>query len=84
VLSAPYPQENGVPQGSILSVILFTVAINVMVNAVGPSEAASFYIVDDIAIYYSSWSIVAIEHQLQGTKNHCVMGSGQWIFLLPR
>jgi hypothetical protein len=34
MLSAHYPQENGVPQGSVLSVTLFAVAINRMVNAV--------------------------------------------------
>jgi hypothetical protein len=35
VLSPLHPQESGVPQGSVLSVILFTVAINGIVNAVG-------------------------------------------------
>jgi hypothetical protein len=57
-----------VPQGSVLSVTLFAVAINRMVNAVWPSVAAFLY-VDDIAIYYSSQSIVTIKHWLQGAVN---------------
>jgi hypothetical protein len=36
VLSVCYPEENMVPQGSILSATLFAVAINGTVNAVGP------------------------------------------------
>jgi hypothetical protein len=33
-----YPQENWVPQGSVLNVILFAVAFNGMVNMVGLSH----------------------------------------------
>jgi hypothetical protein len=67
VLSARYPQENRVTQRTISSVTLFAIAINGMVNAVGPSVAASLYV--DIVIYYSSRSIVTIERRLQGAIN---------------
>jgi hypothetical protein len=68
MLSARYSQDNGEPQRSVLSVTLFTIAINGMVNTIGPSVATSLY-VDDVTIYYSSRSIVTIEHRLQGAIN---------------
>jgi hypothetical protein len=42
-----------------------------MFNVVGPSASTSLY-VGDVAIYYSSQSMVAIEHQLQISVNHLV------------
>lgn len=53
-------QENGLPQGSLLSVSLFAVAINGLVNAVWPTVVTSFY-VHDVAICCCSQSIVTIE-----------------------
>jgi hypothetical protein len=55
-------------KGSILSVTLFAITINLMVNTVVPSVATSLY-VDDIAIYYSSQSTVTIERRIQGAIN---------------
>jgi hypothetical protein len=69
VFSALYPQGNGVTQRLVLSVTLFAVAISGMFNAVGPSVTTSLY-VDDVAIYYSSWSVVTIKRQLQLAINH--------------
>jgi potassium voltage-gated channel Eag-related subfamily H protein 8 len=53
VCSLCFVQENGVLQGLILSVTLFSVAINGVTNANNQSISTSLY-VDDIAIYYSS------------------------------
>jgi hypothetical protein len=47
---------------------MFAIAINGMVNAVGPLVATLLY-VDDVAIFYSSRSTVTIELRLQGAKN---------------
>jgi hypothetical protein len=49
VLSARCPQENGVPQDSVPSVILLAISVNGQVNAVGPSLTTSLY-VDDVTI----------------------------------
>jgi potassium voltage-gated channel Eag-related subfamily H protein 8 len=83
LLSVRYPQENGVPQGSVISVTLFAVTINGMINAVGPSVATSLY-VDDISVYNSSRSIVTIELWLATGryKPSVMVGSREWVFLL--
>ena len=53
IYSDPYLQEAGVPQGSILSVTLFSLKINSIVSCLLPDVNCSLY-VDDLAIYYSS------------------------------
>jgi hypothetical protein len=49
-------QENGVPQGSVLSVTLFAIAINGVVSAIVPHVSTSLY-VDDVAISDASKSM---------------------------
>lgn len=66
-LISHYPQ-NGVLQGSILSVTLFTAAINKMVNTVGWTVTTPAC-VKNITSYYASCSPVKIEWQLQPTTN---------------
>jgi hypothetical protein len=39
-----YPQENGVLQGSVLSVTLFAIFINGLADAVGPSVTTWLYV----------------------------------------
>ena len=63
-ISDPFPQEQGVPQGSVLSVTLFGVAINGIVGGIPPDIQRSLF-VDDLAIYFSSPSINTIERRLQ-------------------
>ena len=57
-LSKPFTQEEGVPQGSILSVTCFSVAINKIVEAVSPPVRCSLY-VDDFALYVSASNAVS-------------------------
>ena len=52
-LSRPFTQEEGVPQGSVLSVTCFSVAINKIVEAVSFPVRCSLF-VDDFALYVSS------------------------------
>ena len=66
--STIYTQEEGVPQGSVLSVTLFTIAINGIIADIPKDVGRSLY-VDDLAIYYSASNINHIERKLQVTIN---------------
>ena len=50
VLSKDFPLEYGVPQGSILSVTLFAVAINGVISVFPDGVHSSLY-VDDLSIF---------------------------------
>ena len=63
-----FHQEEGVPQGAILSTTLFNVKINDIVKQVDPGVECSLY-VDDFVIMYRSPSIDAIQRKLQHTIN---------------
>jgi len=67
-LSDPFEQEMGVPQGSILSVTLFSIKINSIVQCLRAGTDASLY-VDDFQISYSSQNMNIIERQLQQCVN---------------
>ena len=53
--SSPYLQEEGVPQGSVLSVTLFAVAINGLMEHI-PAGVQGPLFVDDFAVYCSGSS----------------------------
>ena len=63
-VSSSQPQEMGVPQGSVLSVTLFSIKINSIVKTLGPDIHKCLY-VDDFTISYSSRSMASIERKLQ-------------------
>ena len=62
--SDSHPQEMGVPQGSILSVTLFSVKINSITQCLKPGVDCSLY-VDDFQVCYRSSNMSIIERQLQ-------------------
>ena len=62
-----FHQEEGVPQGAILSTTLFNVKINNIVKQVDPGVECSLYV--DFVIIYKSLSIDAIQRKLQHTFN---------------
>ena len=66
-------QEMGVPQGSILSVTLFSVKINNIAQCLKPGVDCSLY-VDDFQICYRSSNMSIIERQLQ----LCLIKLQQW------
>ena len=68
ILSDVFHQEEGVPQGAILSTTLFNVKINDIVKQVDPGVECSLY-VDDFVIMYKSPTIDAIQRKLQHTIN---------------
>lgn len=67
-LSNVYEQENGVPQGSVLSVTLFILKINSVAEVIPHPVQYSLY-VDDIQISYSSCNLSICERQIQLTVN---------------
>ena len=69
IFSDPHEQEMGVPQGSILSITLFSVKINSIVKSVCPGVECFLY-VDDFCICYRSKHIYTIERQLQQVLNN--------------
>ena len=64
VLSDVHQQEMGVPQGSILSVTLFTIKINSIAKCLQNDVTCSLY-VDDFTICYRSSYLPAAERKLQ-------------------
>ena len=59
-----YNQENGVPQGSILSVTLFSIKINSLAQVL-KNDIEGCLFVDDFGISYRSKNMASIERQLQ-------------------
>ena len=59
-----FHQDEGVPQGTILSTTLFNIKINDIVKQVDPGVECSLY-VDDFVIMYRSPTIDAIQRKLQ-------------------
>ena len=71
-------QEEGVPQGSILSVTLLSIKINNIVKALNPGVDCSLY-VDDFLICCRSKHMHTIERQLQKCLNKiqkCALENG--------
>ena len=62
-------QEEGVPQGSVISCTLFTVAINGVLEAIPDDIGKSLY-VDDLCIWYSSRHMPSLERKLQLALNN--------------
>jgi ribonuclease HI len=69
--SDDFIQEQGVPQGSVLSVTLFIIAINNILNEIPPSVTGNLY-VDDLHISCEGADMRFIERQLQTAVNRIV------------
>lgn len=67
-LSTPREQQEGVPQGSVLSCSLFLLAINSITTEIPPEVKCSLF-VDDVLIYASSARQSLLERRLQGAVN---------------
>ena len=66
-LSDTFEQEQGVPQGSILSPTLFNININSIVKCVNDTDSSLY--VDDFGIFYKSKNLENIEFRLQRCLN---------------
>ena len=80
-ISCEMIQEEGVPQGGVMSVILFTVAMNSVVNRISrvPTVRISLF-VDDLAIYCTTQSSDTARNHLQKAVNHAVVWAQEWGF----
>ena len=67
-LSNTQKQEEGIPQGSILSVTKFPIKTNEIATFLNPGTHCSLY-VDDFVIYYKSKHTHTTERQLQQNIN---------------
>ena len=63
--SSAHSQEDGLPQGSVLSVTLFNVAINSLMNHVPVGVQGSIF-ADDYVVYCSGSSAVEVGRKIQG------------------
>ena len=63
-LSRTFSQENGIPQGGVLSVALFAVMINDICDELPAAIGRSLF-VDDLAIWYSASTPRLVSRQLQ-------------------
>ena len=72
-LSGFYTQNNGVPQGSVLSVTLFAIAINDVTECVRTPVMGSLF-VDDLAIFCRSSTLASASRVIQLTLNRL----GEW------
>ena len=68
ILSETCALEDGVPQGSILSVMLFAEAINSVISVLPDGVHSSLY-VDDLSISFSAARMPLIERKLQLSIN---------------
>ena len=69
ILSERKIQEEGVPQGSVLSVTLFALAINGITEVLPPNVMYSLF-VDDFCISYKASSMALAERKLQLSIKH--------------
>ena len=61
-------QEEGLPQGSVLSVTLFAIAIDNITMQLGPQVSCTLY-VDDFTIFISSTNLIHSTRILQMSIN---------------
>ena len=62
--SNPFLQEEGVPQGSVLSVTCFAIAINDILDVISPPVKGSLF-VDDFALYCTGYDAKSVCHYMQ-------------------
>ena len=71
-LSEIRTQEEGVPQGCVLSVTLFALAINGISKLI-PPEIMHTLFVDDLSIYFAASRMAVAERKLQLTLDQIVL-----------
>ena len=64
ILSTSFLQEEGVPQGSVLSVTCFAIAINDIIDTLSPPVKGSLF-VDDLALYCTGYDAKSVCEYMQ-------------------
>ena len=77
-LSDPRDLQNGVPQGCVISPILFNIAINDLPNNITGTKISQY--ADDIAIWKSHRNIKFLEKKIQQNLNDIKCWCGKWGF----
>ena len=67
-LSSPFTLDESVPQGSVLSVTCFAVAINSVINDISSPVLTSLF-VDDLAIYCTAYDAESACRYIQKSIN---------------
>ena len=68
--------KQGVPQGSVLSPLLFLFYINDLPNGIAQFNVSLF--ADDVAVWSQSYGLLQAEQSLQTNLNHIAEWSKQW------
>ena len=80
--SSPHTQDEGVPQGSVLSVVLFALAIDDVVRALPSGITASLY-VDDLALFCVGSHPAVMQRKLQQAVAVLLRGQRIMDFVSP-
>uniref|UniRef100_A0A1Y1KMZ0 Reverse transcriptase domain-containing protein n=1 Tax=Photinus pyralis TaxID=7054 RepID=A0A1Y1KMZ0_PHOPY len=80
-LSTSRTLENGIPQGSTLSVVLFAIAINSITASIS-DDVSTYLYVDDLTLVYSGPSMGEINRKMQQAIDSIVLNSHKCGFKL--
>ncbi|GFY01582.1 putative RNA-directed DNA polymerase from transposon X-element [Trichonephila clavipes] len=80
--SHKFIKDQGVPQGSVLSVTLFNIHMSSILHHLPPSVRGMLY-VDDLQVSCQGSDMRLIERQLQTTVNRLVKWCDQWTSISP-
>ena len=82
-MSTGFTQEQGTPQGSVLSCTLFLIAINKIASEIPAAVSATMY-VDDLAIYMRASNVATAQRLLQASVNKIVQWASTHGYRLSR
>ena len=79
-LSTSYTVQNGVPQGSVISPLLFNIAVNDLPDNITGIQISQY--ADDIALWKSNRNVQFLEKKIQNALNNVENWCKKWRFKL--